>query len=83
VAATQRRLQLRAEHLANEKLSLAIKSAQEALGLDENEQADSLMREAHAWAEFASPAIQEECRSVEAEIAAAKKVLRFRRALRR
>jgi eukaryotic-like serine/threonine-protein kinase len=83
VAAAQRRLQQRAEHVANGKISSAIKSALEALGLDDNERADSLMREVHAWAEFASPSNQEDCRSVEAEIASGKKILRFRRALRR
>jgi hypothetical protein len=83
VATAQQRLQQRAENIANEKIFSAIQSAQEALGLEDNERADSVMHEVHAWAEFASPSSQQECRSLEAAIASAKKVLRFRRALRR
>lgn len=83
IAAAQQRLQHRAASFADEKISSAIQTAKDALARDENERADSVMREVDAWTEFASPAKQEEFRSVEADIAAAKKVLRFRRVLRR
>jgi serine/threonine-protein kinase len=83
VNAAQERLRQRAELLANAKISYAIQSAQEALGTDDNERADGLVRDVRCWTEFASPSSQEEFRSLEAKVAASKKILSFRRSVRR
>ncbi len=79
----RRRLRRRSEEISNEKVISAIASARESLGAEESERAESIMREAQPWSQFASPPQQEELRAVQAEIASAQKILRFRRVSRR
>ena len=79
----RKRLRSRCEEIAKQQIKLLLASARESLGADETAQAESIVREALPWSEFASPEHQEELRAVQGEIASAQKVLRFRRVLRR
>ena len=62
-----------------EKASSAVAAARELLGQDDSVGAEAVLTETAPWRELAPTQAQEELRAVEAEAAAAKKVLRFRR----
>jgi eukaryotic-like serine/threonine-protein kinase len=79
----QKCLRQRSAEIANEKVVSAIASAREAIGLEDSERAESILREVQPWSDFSSPSQQEELRAMQAELLAAKKVIRFRRALRK
>ena len=77
--ATKRQLRRRCEQIFGEKASSAIASVRELLGHDESPAAEAILKETAPWCELAPAQAQEEMRALEAEVAAAKKVLRFRR----
>ncbi len=82
-AEIERRLGSRVQHLADEKLTKCIEAARQALAAEDSELAEGLMQDASAWLANSSSATQTEWKAVQAEIAAARKVLRFRKVIRR
>ena len=79
----EKRLRTRVQLIADQKLRKCIESAKQALGAEDSELAESLVQSAAGWPASASAAVQAEWKTVESEIAAARKVLRFRKVLRR
>ncbi len=77
--ATKRQLRRRCEQVYGEKASSAIGIARELLTQDDSAGAESVLKEAKPWLELAPSQAQEDLRALEAEAAAAKKVIRFRR----
>ena len=77
--ATKRQLRRRCEQVYGEKASSAIGAAREFLSQDDSGGAESVLKETMPWLELAPSQAQEELRALEAEAAAAKKVIRFRR----
>jgi eukaryotic-like serine/threonine-protein kinase len=77
------RLRKRCEEIYGEKASSAVASARELLGQEDSQSAETVLQETMRWLELAPPQSQEELRTLQTEAAAAKKVLRFRRGLRR
>ncbi len=77
--ATKRQLRRRCEQVYGEKASSAIGAARELLSQDDSAGAESLLKETMPWLELAPSQAQEDLRALEAEAAAAKKVIRFRR----
>jgi hypothetical protein len=77
--ATKRQLRRRCEQVYAEKASSALGTARELLIQDDTAGAESVLKEAMAWLELAPSQAQEDLRALEAEVAAAKKVIRFRR----
>jgi eukaryotic-like serine/threonine-protein kinase len=75
----QRQLRQRCEQVYGEKASSAIAAARDLLSRDDSLGAEAILKETAPWIEFAPTPAQEELRTLEAEAAAAKKVLRFRR----
>jgi serine/threonine-protein kinase len=81
--ATKERLRNRCGEIYKEKASVAIASARKFLVQDDSQGAEEVLQETMPWLELAPPQSQEELRALQAEAAAAKKVLRFRRGSRR
>lgn len=79
----ERRLSARVQSIADQKLIKCIEAAKQALGAEDSELAESLVENASGWPGSASAAVQAEWKAVRSEIAAARKVLRFRKVLRR
>jgi hypothetical protein len=77
--ATTRQLRRRCEQVYGEKASSAIVAARGFLAQDDCTSAESILKETMSWLELAPSQAQEELRAVQAETAAAKKVIRFRR----
>jgi hypothetical protein len=77
--AAKKQLRKRCEQIYGEKASSGIAAARELLMQDDSVAAEALLRETAPWREFAPAQAQEDLRTLEAEAAAAKKVLRFRR----
>jgi hypothetical protein len=77
--ATAMRLRNRCWEIYGEKASNAITSARRFLGEDDTQGAEEVLQETMQWIELAPPQSQQEVRALQAEAAAAKKVLRFRR----
>jgi eukaryotic-like serine/threonine-protein kinase len=77
--ATTRQLRRRSEQVYGEKASSAIVTARGLLAQDDCAGAESVLKEAVPWLELAPSQAQEDLRALEAETAAAKKVIRFRR----
>jgi predicted Ser/Thr protein kinase len=77
--AAKKQLRKRCEQIYGEKASSGIAAARELLMQDDSVAAEALLRETAPWREFAPAQAQEDLRALEAEAAAAKKVLRFRR----
>jgi hypothetical protein len=77
--AMQRQLRRRCEQIYGDKASSAITAARELLGQEDSVGAEAIVRETMPWLELAPAQAQEELRALEAEAAAAKKVIRFRR----
>ena len=75
----KRQLRRRCEQVYGEKASSAIAAARELLGQDDSPAPKRFLRRRSAWLELAPAQAQEELRALEAEAAAAKKVIRFRR----
>jgi hypothetical protein len=76
---TKKQLRRRCEQVYGEKASSALAAARELLGQDDSVGAEDILKETAAWRELAPTQAQEELRAFEAEAAAAKKVIRFRR----
>jgi hypothetical protein len=74
-----KQLRRRCEQVYGEKASSAIVAARGLLAQDDCTGAESLLKETVPWIELAPSHAQEDLRAVEAEAAAAKKVIRFRR----
>jgi eukaryotic-like serine/threonine-protein kinase len=77
--AIKRQLRRRCEQVYGEKASSAIGAARELLRQDDSAGAEAVLTETTPWLGLAPSQAQEELRALEAEVAAAKKVLRFRR----
>jgi serine/threonine protein kinase len=74
----KKRLRQRCEEIYGEKAASAIASARKFLHEDDSQGSEEVLRETRPWLELAPPQAQNELRALEAEVAAAKKVLRFR-----
>jgi eukaryotic-like serine/threonine-protein kinase len=77
--AAKRQLRRRCEQIYGEKASSAMNAARELLGQDDSVGAAAILQETMPWLELAPAQSQEELRVLQAEAAAAKKVIRFRR----
>jgi hypothetical protein len=77
--AATKQLRRRCEQVYGEKASSAIVAARGLLAQDDCAGAESVLKETMPWLELAPSQAQEDLRAVEAEAAAAKKVIRFRR----
>jgi predicted Ser/Thr protein kinase len=77
--AVKTQLRRRCEQVYGEKASAAITSTRELLAQDNSIAAEAMIRETSPWLELAPAQAQEELRALEAQAAAAKKILRFRR----
>jgi eukaryotic-like serine/threonine-protein kinase len=77
--AATKQLRRRCEQVYGEKASSAIVAARGLLAQDDCAGAESVLKETIPWLELAPSQAQEDLRAVEAEAAAAKKVIRFRR----
>jgi serine/threonine protein kinase len=75
----KKRLRQRCEEIYGEKASSAIASARKFLQEDDSQGSEEVLRETRPWLELAPSQAQNDLRALEAEVAAAKKVLRFRR----
>jgi hypothetical protein len=81
--AAKTRLRQRCWEIYGEKASVAIASARKFLVQDDSQGAEEVLQETMPWLELAPPQSQEELHALQAEAAAAKKILRFRRGSRR
>lgn len=79
----EQRLGARVQVLADQQLTRCIETARQALGADDAALAESVLQDASAWQASATPQVQAEWKTTQAEVAAAKKVLRFKKVLRR
>jgi eukaryotic-like serine/threonine-protein kinase len=77
--ATTKQLRRRCEQVYGEKASSAIVAARGLLAQDDCAGAESVLKGTMPWLELAPSQAQEDLRALEAEAAAAKKVIRFRR----
>jgi eukaryotic-like serine/threonine-protein kinase len=82
VSITQR-LGARLRQIADQQLSKSMEAARQALATDDAAGAHSILERAAGWHPSASPPVQAEWRTAQEEIAAARKVLRFRKSSRR
>ncbi len=76
---TKKQLRRRSEQVYGEKASAAVAAARELLVQDDSAGAEALLKETAPWLDLAPAPAQEDLRAIEAEAAAAKKVIRFRR----
>jgi eukaryotic-like serine/threonine-protein kinase len=83
VAAVEQRLGIRVKQLADQQLTQCMEVARQALAAEDPAAAESLLQNAGAWQSSATPTVQSEWKTVESEVAAARKVLRFKKVLRR
>lgn len=81
--AAKRRLRERCEEIYGQKASSMITAARERLSQDDSPGAEAILQETAPWLELAPAQAQEELSALETEVAAAKKVLRFRKGSRR
>jgi hypothetical protein len=82
-AAIEQRLGARLQLTADQQLTQAIEAARQALAGDDAAQAEAILKDASPWQSSATPQVQSDWKTVESEVAAAKKVLRFKKVLRR
>jgi eukaryotic-like serine/threonine-protein kinase len=75
----KKELRRRCEQVFGEKASWAIGSVRELLSRDEYPAAEAILKETMPWRELTSAQAQEDMRALELDVAAAKKVLRFRK----
>jgi hypothetical protein len=83
MADLEQRLEVRIRRIADGQIAKSIEAARQALAADDPVGAESLLENASAWQTGATQAMQAEWKKAEAEIAAARKVLRFRKSSRR
>ncbi len=81
-AEIEKRLSGRVQLIADQQAAKCIEAARQALSADDAALANSYLEGGAAWQESCSPTVQAEWKTLQEEIAAAKKVLRFRRARR-
>lgn len=79
----EQRLGARMQQVADKQLMKSVEAARQALSADDTSLAESLLQSAQAWQASATPAAQAEWKTAQSEVAAARKVLRFRKVLRR
>jgi hypothetical protein len=79
---TMRRLRRRCEEIYGERASAAIASVRKFLAEQDRQGAEEALRATTQWLELAPPQAQEELKLLQAQTAAAKKVLGFRRGSR-
>jgi eukaryotic-like serine/threonine-protein kinase len=82
-AAIEQRITARAQSLADQQVTKNTEAARQALGADDAALANNLLQEVSVWQATCSPAVQADWKAAQSEAAAAKKVLRFRKASRR
>ncbi len=82
-AAVEQRLGARLKQIADRQLSQSTEAARQALASEDPASAEGLLQSAAAWQSSATPTVQSEWKAVESEVAAARKVLRFKKVLRR
>jgi hypothetical protein len=81
-AEIEKRLAGRVQQIADQQAAKYIEAARQALSADDAALANSHLDGGNAWQASCSPTVQAEWKTVHEEIAAAKKVLRFRKARR-
>jgi hypothetical protein len=82
-AAIEQRLGARVKQIADQQLAKCMEAARQALAADDTASADSILQSAAAWLASATSPVQAEWKTVQSEVAAARKVLRFKKVLRR
>jgi eukaryotic-like serine/threonine-protein kinase len=83
VASIEQRLGARLRQIADRQLSKSTEAARQALGADDAAAALAVLENAAGWLTSASAPVQTEWKTAQEEIAAARKVLRFRKSSRR
>ena len=83
LAQIEERLGARLQLIAGQEVAKSIEEARKALSADDFELAESLLNGASPWLNCSNPALQSEWNAAQAETAAGKKILRFRKVLRR
>lgn len=81
-AEIEKRLSGRVQLIADQRSAKCIEAARQALSADDAALANSHLEGGAAWQASCSPSVQAEWKTLQGEIAAAKKVLRFRKARR-
>ncbi len=81
-AEIEKRLSSRVQLIADQQAAKCIAAARQALGADDAALANSHLEDGATWQASCSPSVQAEWKTLQGEIAAAKKVLRFRKARR-
>ena len=81
-AEIEKRLSSRVQLFADQQAAKCIAAARQALSADDAALANSHLEGGATWQASCSPAVQAEWKTLQGEIAAAKKVLRFRKARR-
>lgn len=79
----EKRLSARVQAAADESLRKSVETAKQTLSADDAVGAESQLQASSAWYSCASPAVQAEWKAAQTEVAAAKKVLRFGKVLKR
>ena len=79
----EKRFNARLQLVADEQLKKSVETAKLTLGADDAAGAEGLLQKCSPWLPYSSLPVQSEWKAAQAEIAAAKKVLRFRNVLRR
>jgi eukaryotic-like serine/threonine-protein kinase len=77
------RLGARLRHIADQQLTKSMEAARQALAAEDAAGAHTALENAAPWQPGASAPVQSEWKTVEEEVAAARKVLRFRKSSRR
>ena len=79
----EKRLEARVQLIADRHVAKAIDSARQALAADDAVLAESVIQTISGWQECCSPALQTEWKDIHTIVLTAKKVLHFRKVLRR
>jgi hypothetical protein len=82
-AEIEQRLGARLQLIADRQLTQGIEAARQALAGDDAAQAEGILQDASPWQSSATPQVQADWKTMQSEVAAAKKVLRFKKVLRR
>ncbi len=83
LASIVQRLGARLRQIADQQLGQSIESARQALAAEDAATAHTVLENAASWQSSASAPMQTEWKSAQEEVAAARKVLRFRKSSRR
>lgn len=79
----EKRLSQRIQLIADEQLKKSVETAKQTLGADDAINAEGQLQKSSSWLPYSSLPVQSEWRAAKTEVAAAKKVLRFGKVLRR